>query len=170
MPNYVAKRIYLDKIRGYILLSTSCEVLQEFRVSIHFPFCPHQLEVFICNINFYILANIEVKFRSFNMVMSHFAPLSNLDGRWDNHNHIWCFKPTDYKAASNWFIFPGIMTGVSDHFSYLLERNVCEEPGFTLYEGTRPALEHAGRYSTELYTQRAVDIINNQNISEVKPL
>ena len=71
----------------------------------------------------------------------------------------------------NRFIFPGIMTGLADHYSYLFERrNVCEEPGFTLYEGTRPAFEYAGRYSTALYSQRAVDIINNHTGSEVRSL
>ncbi len=57
---------------------------------------------------------------------------------------------------------------MSDYFSYMFERNVCEEPGFTLYEGTRPAFEYAGRYSTELYSQRAFNIINNYDVSEVR--
>ena len=67
----------------------------------------------------------------------------------------------------NRFIFLGILPGASGHFSYLLARNVCESPGFTLYEGTSPAFEYNGRYSSELYSQRAVDIINNHNVSEV---
>ena len=71
----------------------------------------------------------------------------------------------------NWFIFLGILPGVSDHFSYLDDGLImCENPGFTLYEGTRPAFEYNGRYSSELYSQRAVDIINNHNMSQVSSL
>lgn len=74
---------------------------------------------------------------------------THMVGKW----HLGFCRPSCLPTRRGFQSFLGTLTGSGDHFSYQ-SCDGAEACGFDLHDGSRPAWEMSGNYSTLLYIER----------------
>uniref|UniRef100_A0A3P9KWF4 Si:dkey-174i8.1 n=1 Tax=Oryzias latipes TaxID=8090 RepID=A0A3P9KWF4_ORYLA len=83
---------------------------------------------------------------------------THMVGKW----HLGFCRPSCLPTRRGFQSFFGTLTGSGDHFSYQ-SCDGAEACGFDLHDGSRPAWEMRGNYSTLLYIDRVKQILRNHD-------
>ncbi|CAL4122499.1 unnamed protein product [Meganyctiphanes norvegica] len=94
--------------------------------------------------------------------LSYLGYNTHMVGKWHLGMCDWSYTPT-YRGFDSFY---GFYSGSNGYYSHNTTENGFPGGGFDFRDNERVALETAGIYATELYTEKAVEIIENHQIQE----
>ena len=75
-----------------------------------------------------------------------------------------------FHSVNKFILLLGFLSGSEDHYTHSISwtmKDGTSHSGYDFYENERPAYEYKDQYSTNIFSHRTIDIIEQHNFSKV---